>query len=239
MTPSFSIQNNVLSIHMNKSIHAIWLGAKMPPLSHACINDWKKQGYEVNLWTDSNEQVLDWISNCEFSRECYKKGLFAFVSDYLRICILHKYGGLYLDTDVTIVHDPFELFNDCDFCIGLENKTLVGTASIFSKKSNKILKRLLNFYENEIMSSPLYMGPDIMTYVLEPLKSTDGIRVLDPEYFFSYQGQDIEFNHPKNAHLIHWYQHSWKNNDIPFLKSKHKGILGKLYEYQKPLFRRK
>ncbi|WP_415893139.1 glycosyltransferase family 32 protein [Neptuniibacter sp. PT8_73] len=224
---------------MNKSIHAIWLGKTMPPLSHACVNDWKKQGYEVKLWTDASEQVIEWINECEFAKECYKRGLFAFVSDYLRIRILHDFGGLYLDTDVTIVRDPFELFEDCHFCVGLENDSLVGTASIFATKSHKILSHLLHFYQKEIMSSPLYMGPDIMTAVLEPLKEAPEVKVLDPDYFFSYQGENIEFTHPKNAHLIHWYQHTWKSHNIPFLKSKHKGLLGKIYEYQKPFFRRK
>ena len=222
---------------MSKMIHAIWLGKKMPPLSHACINDWKKQNYEVQLWTDSSEQVLRWIEECEFTKECYKRGLFAFVSDYLRIRILHEYGGLYLDTDVTIVRDPFELFADCDFCVGMENDSLVGTAAIYSINSQEILGRLLHFYRHEIMSSALFMGPDIMTNAVEDFKSSDAIKILGPEYFFSYQGQAIEFEHPENAHVVHWYQHTWENNEIPYLKSKHKGLLGKIYEYQKPLFR--
>ncbi|MDP2573102.1 TcdA/TcdB catalytic glycosyltransferase domain-containing protein [Vibrio penaeicida] len=222
---------------MSKMIHAIWLGKKMPPLSHACINDWKKQNYEVRLWTDSSEQVLRWIEECEFTKECYKRGLFAFVSDYLRVRILHEYGGLYLDTDVTIVRDPFELFADCDFCVGLENDSLVGTAAIYSIKSQEILGKLLDFYQCEIMSSALFMGPDIMTNTVEDFKSSDAIKILKPEYFFSYQGQALEFEHPENAYVVHWYQHTWENNEIPYLKSKHKGLLGKIYEYQKPLFR--
>ena len=222
---------------MSKLIHAIWLGKKMPPLSHACVNDWKKQGYEVKLWTDSSEQVLSWIDECEFTKECYKRGLYAFVSDYLRIRILFEFGGLYLDTDVTIVRNPFQLFSDCDFCVGRENDSLIGTASIFAKRSNEVLSKLLGFYKNDIMSSTLYMGPDIMTQVLEEYNDDSTVRILDTEYFFSYQGQAIEFTHPENAYLIHWYQHTWENNEIPYLKSKHKGLLGKLYEYQKPLFR--
>ncbi|WP_415889962.1 glycosyltransferase family 32 protein [Neptuniibacter sp. SY11_33] len=224
---------------MNKTIHAIWLGKKMPPLSHACVNDWKKQGYEVKLWTDASEQVIEWINECEFAKECYKRGLFAFASDYLRIRILHDFGGLYLDTDVTIVRDPFELFEDCHFCVGLENDSLVGTASIFATKSHEILSQLLHFYQKEIMTSPLFMGPDIMTSELVPFRDNSDVKVLAQDYFFSYQGQDLDFNHPKDARLIHWYQHTWKANNIPFLKSKHKGIIGKLYEYQKPLFRKK
>ena len=201
---------------MSKMIHAIWLGKKMPPLSHACINDWKKQNYKVRLWTDSSEQVLRWIEECEFTKECYKRGLFAFVSDYLRVRILHEYGGLYLDTDVTIVRDPFELFTNCDFCVGLENDSLVGTAAIYSIKSQEILGKLLHFYQHEIMSSTLFMGPDIMTNTLEDFKNSDAIKILKPEYFFSYQGQALEFEHPENAYVVHWYQHTWENNEIPY-----------------------
>lgn len=38
--------------------------------------------------------------------------------------------------------------------------------------------------------------------------------------------------------MTHWFQHSWKRSkELVFLKSKSRGVLGFLYEYQKELFR--
>ena len=86
----------------NKTIHAIWLGNRLPPLAHVCIDDWRKQGYDYKLWLDTDPQIKRWIQECTFARECYQRGLLAFVTDYLRLKILTQEGGLYLDTDVTI-----------------------------------------------------------------------------------------------------------------------------------------
>ena len=96
---------------MNETIHAIWLGSRMPPLAHACIDDWSKQGYHYRLWTESDQAINEWVDSCAFAKVCYQKKLYAFVSDYLRLKVLQRDGGLYLDTDVTIRKDPFPLFS--------------------------------------------------------------------------------------------------------------------------------
>ncbi|MGN5135759.1 hypothetical protein ACTG2E_18185 [Aeromonas veronii] len=49
-------------------IHAIWLGDRLPPLAHVCIDDWSKQGYEYKIWLDCDPKIKDWIAGCEFSR---------------------------------------------------------------------------------------------------------------------------------------------------------------------------
>ena len=45
----------------NRTIHAIWLGSRLPPLAHVCIDDWRKQGYDYKLWLDTDPQVKRWI----------------------------------------------------------------------------------------------------------------------------------------------------------------------------------
>ncbi len=103
---------------MTESIHAIWLGKRMPPLSHACLDDWKKMGFSYQLWTEDNPQIRSWIDNCEFAKECYDRKLFDFVSGYLRLEELQKEGRPYLDTGVTIRRDPFPLFSGRSFVAG-------------------------------------------------------------------------------------------------------------------------
>lgn len=147
-----------------KKIHAIWLGEKLPLLAHVCIDDWRKQGYDYKLWLDSDPQIKAWINSCTFARKCYEKGLFAFVTDYLRLKILSAEGGLYLDTDVTMNTDPFPLFQNIDFCVGYEEGERLGTAAIYARRNSEVLAALVRFYEEDIMTSPLYMGPEIMTW---------------------------------------------------------------------------
>lgn len=225
---------------MNKTIHAIWLGKKMTPLSFACVDDWQKQGYSVRLWTEQDTEIIQWIEACEFAKACFQRGLYAFVTDYLRLKILQQHGGLYLDTDVTIQRDPFPLFEKFTFSVGYEDKQYLGTAIIYAEKDSLILNALIGFYESEILRSPLYMGPGIMTEIVinQGWKEKENVCLYPSDYFYCYQGEAFSFNKPESSHLIHWFQHSWKDpKKEVFLKSKHLGLLGKLYVWQKAFFR--
>ncbi|MCM0150650.1 glycosyltransferase family 32 protein [Photobacterium galatheae] len=226
---------------MIKKIHAIWLGKKMPPLAFVCIDDWHKQGYDFKLWTDEDPLIQQWIAACPFAKTCLDKGLFAFVTDYLRLKILQHEGGLYLDVDVTIQQDPFPLFENCKFAVGYESETMLGTASIYADPDSVILNRLVHFYEKDIYQSPLYMGPEIMTDFLigQKLHQSESCQLYPVEYFYNYQGEPMHFDKPDNAYLTHWFQHSWKKSKgLVFLKSKHMGLLGKFYVWQKYCFKK-
>lgn len=221
-------------------IHAIWLGNKMPPLSHACLDDWQKMGFAYKLWTDSDEQVQAWISGCSFAKECYERGLYAFVSDYLRLKVLEQEGGLYLDTDVTIRKSPFPLFSGVKFAIGYETDEYLGTAAIYSERDSRILAELIHFYEVGIWSSPLYIGPQIVTHLINDtgLREIESCKLLPVKYFFPYQQEAMNFKCPDESYLVHWFQHSWKRSPgMAFLKSKNLGFWGKLYVWQKGFFR--
>ncbi|WP_303287250.1 glycosyltransferase family 32 protein [Marinobacter sp. SS8-8] len=225
---------------MPNLIHAIWLGDKMPPLSHACLDDWKKMGFDYCLWNDSNDRVQNWIDSCSFAKECYERGLYAFVSDYLRLKILQEEGGLYLDTDVTIRKDPFPLFSGTKFVIGYETVGYLGTAAIYAEPDSRILAELIRFYEDEIWRSPLYIGPQIATHLIKDRKLLDveSCKLLPAEYFFPYQQEPIHFECPDESYLVHWFQHSWKDSPgMVFVKAKHLGVWGKLYVWQKYFFR--
>lgn len=217
-------------------IHAIWLGEKMPPLSHACLDDWKKMGFKYRLWTESSDRVQGWISACPFAKECYERGLYAFVSDYLRLKVLQEEGGLYLDTDVTIRRDPFPLFSDAKFVIGYETAEYLGTAAIYAEPDSTILAELIRFYEEGIWESPLYIGPQIATHLIKEQKlfEAESCKLLPANDFYPYQQEPLDFECPAESYLVHWFQHSWKRSPgLVFLKSKHLGIWGKFYVWQK------
>ncbi|OOF08165.1 mannosyltransferase [Salinivibrio sp. PR5] len=227
---------------MINKIHAVWLGDKMSPFSLACVDDWIKQGYDVKVWTEKDPEVLSWIDNCEFAKACLSRGLYAFVSDYLRLKVLAEHGGLYLDTDVTIRRDPFGLFHHCDFGVGYEDSENVGTAVIYALPHSSVLKKTIDFYENEILSSPYFMGPKIMTEMINRHKKDSclehEVRIFEKDTFYFYNGDGVIPDFPSTSYLVHWFQHSWKNSRKEvYLKSKHLGFWGKLYVYQKYLFR--
>lgn len=235
-TDRFSIR------YLDMNMHAIWLGPRMMPLAQACLDDWRKQHFQVRLWTDQDPEIQEWIHGNRFAAECFRRKLYAFVSDYLRLRILKEYGGLYLDTDVTIRRDPSALFDGLHFSAGYESAALVGTAILFAEKRSAILERLLAFYEQDIWKTDLYIGPAILSKVLQERSwhEQEPFRIYPQSFFYAYQGEPLNFECPNESYLVHWFQHSWKGFDGKlFLKSKHCGFWGKAYIWQKYLFQGK
>lgn len=94
-----------------KRIHYCWFGEnELSPLNQMCIRSWQSYcpDYELILW---NEENYDIAQAPRYVREAYELGKYAFVSDYVRLDVVYRYGGIYLDTDV-------ELFSSLDSLLG-------------------------------------------------------------------------------------------------------------------------
>ena len=93
------------TVGIPKILHQIWLGPKMPNKFVRQTESWKVHHpeWDYRLWT---EQDLDEIDskylNLINGTECYGQK-----SDILRIAILQKFGGLYVDVD-------YDCFRACD-----------------------------------------------------------------------------------------------------------------------------
>ena len=85
-----------------KIIHYCWFGRNpLPELAQKCIASWKKYlpDYEIKEWNEDNFDV----NIIPYTAEAYAQKKYAFVSDYARFWIQHKYGGIYFDTDVEVI----------------------------------------------------------------------------------------------------------------------------------------
>ncbi|MBP3381927.1 MAG: glycosyl transferase, partial [Clostridia bacterium] len=79
-----------------RKIHYCWFGGNpLPELAQKCIASWKKHcpDFEIVEWNESNYDV----HKNPYIAQAYEQKKYAFVSDYMRFDILHRYGGVYLD----------------------------------------------------------------------------------------------------------------------------------------------
>lgn len=84
-----------------KIIHYIWIGKNpLPKEMQECLDSWKRYmpEYELKCWDDS---TLGEFSNV-FMNEALEEHKFAFASDVIRLYVIYKYGGIYMDTDVMV-----------------------------------------------------------------------------------------------------------------------------------------
>ena len=137
-----------------KVIHYIWFGGK--PYSdkiQKCIDSWNKYlpEYKFMLW---NEDTFDVANSCDFVRQAYENKKWAFVSDYVRVWALNKFGGIYLDTDVEVVRplDQFLVHVQREGGISLSPETVVaaGKSVVRGKNKNGIICQiqLIQFIQN-------------------------------------------------------------------------------------------
>tara|TARA_R110000868_G_scaffold411734_2_gene708270 strand:- start:5680 stop:6423 length:744 start_codon:yes stop_codon:yes gene_type:complete len=135
-----------------KVIHYCWFGkGKMPKLAEICIESWKKQlpDYELYLW---NEDSFDINSNL-FTKQAYESRKFAFVTDYVRLHALFNYGGIYMDTDVEVIKN-IDYFLQFPAFSGFEDETNIPTGLMASLKGGNWVKYLLSYYDTRPFIMP-------------------------------------------------------------------------------------
>ena len=66
----------------------------MSELIQKCVESWKRYcpGYQLKLWNEDNYDV----ENIAYTKAAYEQKKWAFVSDYVRMDVVYKYGGIYL-----------------------------------------------------------------------------------------------------------------------------------------------
>lgn len=217
-------------IMIEKKIHYIWFGKEKPEKVLKCIESWKKflPEYEIFEWNEKNFDIEKEMKENKFFKECYQRKLWAFLSDYVRLKVLYQYGGIYLDTDIEIIKNLDDLL-ETDFFTGYENDEIISFGILGCIPQHKIIKKMLDFYNNKIWNSDMYIITNILTEILKEeygnkLFETSGIKIYPKEYFYPYN-HDEEFTEKcltENTYGIHWWGKSWgKNPKVYFLKYKH------------------
>lgn len=129
-----------------KIIHYCWFGGKEKPDSvKQCIKSWEKYcpDYEIKEWNESNFN----LNANNYCREAYEAKKWAFVADYVRLKVLEKYGGIYMDTDVELVKPLDKLLHYSAFmCFEEKNSISIGTLG--SEKDSQVIKDFLREYTN-------------------------------------------------------------------------------------------
>ena len=205
-----------------KILHYCWFGHnKKPKIVERCIQSWKRilPDFEIVEW---NEDNFDIKNACSYVQEAYDQKKWAFVSDYVRLYVLGRQGGLYLDTDVELLKSPEEL--ETPF-LAFENASSVNPGLIcYFEKGDPFCLELLKQYENEH-----FLLPDGTTNEKTICERTneyfekrgllfndttqhiDGYTIYDSSYFCPKDGRTGKIDKQKlaKAYSIHHYMASW------------------------------
>lgn len=151
-----------------KIIHYVWLGQNpLPKETRECMDSWRTylSDYELICWDDTLLGEID----CDFVKEAMQERKYAFASDVIRLYVIYKYGGIYMDTDV-MVYKSFDPLLMNQAFIGRENsmhqiahtmEVYLTTCCFGAEKGNAFIKRCLDYYTNRhfITSSDKSLPP--------------------------------------------------------------------------------
>jgi mannosyltransferase OCH1-like enzyme len=183
-----------------KIIHFIWLGSNPPAKVLAVINSWEKfhPDWEICIWNDEKVKSLDW-SNQKYKKAFDEAKSWAEKADFLRLQILHQYGGIYSDTDMICVSsfDPL-LSKGLSFFAGLEkpgdyyiSNLAVCNALIGCAPQHSIISKAMN-NQKTLSEAPNYpcnirTGPGPLSRAIEEFLITsfdENVLILPCTYFY-------------------------------------------------------
>lgn len=219
-----------------KIIHYCWFGGKeKPDIVKKYIEGWQHnlKGYKIIEWNEENFNIRENL----FVRQAYEAKKFAFVSDYVRVSALYNYGGIYLDTDVEVVKEFSQEILAQDSFWGFEEKNYIATSTIGAKKANKLIKEILDKYNDKSfidnegkldLSTNVYLISNMMKDLGFELngkyqKKEASATIYPQEYFSPYDYINCYMKTSKNTYTIHHFYKSW----LP-LSSRIKGSIKKL-----------
>jgi mannosyltransferase OCH1-like enzyme len=211
-----------------KVIHYCWFGGNpLPNSALRCINSWRKYfpDYEIKEWNESNFDV----QIMPYTREAYKTGKYAFVSDVARFWILLKEGGIYFDTDVEVINSFEDIVSKGAF-MGVEVPSHEGSypavnpgLGLGAEAGNIVFEKILDYYstlhflneKDEIIPGTVVTHTTRVLVSSFELKPNNVIQDLGPisiypvDFFNPFDDLTGVMNKTKNTRSIHWFSKTW------------------------------
>jgi len=129
------------------TIHSFWFsGGEKPDLYKRCIESWYKYcpNFEIKEWDANNYD----ISKNQYMKEAFEKEKWAFVSDYARLDVVDKYGGIYMDMDVELVAPINQLLCADSFFCRQEDGLLEFGSGFGAGPGNPFIRAMLDTYKS-------------------------------------------------------------------------------------------
>ncbi len=238
-----------------KIIHYCWFGGKpLPLLAKKCIDSWKKflPEYEIKQWDESNFDV----NIIPYTSQAYEAKKYAFVSDYARLWLLYKYGGLYFDTDVEVIKPLDNIISSGAF-MGCENKFnpnmppvnlhINPGLGLGALPMMNIFHELLELYdslqfikEDGSLNLKTIVEYTSELFVQHGLKNCPNIQRIEgisiyPWDYFCPMTPTLIMNLTENSVTIHHYSASWEDGKVRLRRKIKRSLGSNTIKYIQPL----
>lgn len=222
-----------------KKIHYCWFGSnKVPQQFRRYMETWYKYcpDYEIIEWNENNYDV----TKNKYMKQAYEEKKWGFVSDYARLDIVYRYGGIYLDTDVELIASLDDLLYQDGFC-GFGVTGLVNLGSGFgATRGLYIVKEMRDYYEKikffsrdrilDLTTCIVYQHEILKKYGLKVndcFQRIEKLSIYPTVVFNGIDPNNKKSNIQNSTRSIHHYEGTWlseemkklRENRIRFLRS--------------------
>lgn len=215
---------------IDRAIHHIWVsaaGAALPAEFERYRRSWidRHPTWSFRLW---GLRDLDFpLLRPELLAQACS---YAQVADVLRLEILYRHGGLYVDTDFECFRAIDALLGDADLVLCSENAVVISNSILGCRAGSPVLRDLLAGLPDRLGVQPpnVETGPGYLTRQL--LSSGFGARVamLPSRKFYPYwAGQPrVTAQDAGGAYAAHHWAHSWSSGSAS--RSLHRRLLDRV-----------
>lgn len=205
-----------------KIIHYCWFGGnEKPEQAKKCIASWVNccPDYELREWNEDNFS----LEACpQYVRDAYVAKKYAYVTDYVRLNVLYRFGGFYMDTDVELLKSLNAFLND-EGVIGFENDQFVNSGQMLAAEAgHPVLQEMMDRYDKiqfyKADGSMYLLGcPHVNTDVLVrhglvcngQEQKVAGFHIYPADWFNPLDSATGELTKTSNTVSVHWYSMSW------------------------------
>lgn len=199
---------------INKVFHQIWINKinpELPDQFKRYRDTWLEHhpDWEYRLW---NLENLDFLPECkDLLPQCQHP---AQMADLLRIEILFRHGGVYIDTDFECLKSIDQIIPEVGDFGCSEDGRCISIGIIGAERGSPILREVINSFPNALGKLPVNIetGPSFFTSVVLTYGTNSGLLLLPSKYFypFNYRSRNSENKDLSESYAIHHYADSWK-----------------------------
>jgi FkbM family methyltransferase len=196
--------------------HYLWTsGDELPETVLAARQTWidRHPDWEFRVWRPED---LPWLRN----RALFDRAkTYAQKADIARYEVVHRYGGVYLDTDMECLRPLGSILNGCEFFAGREPRGSVAIGIFGAVPSHPILRQTIERLPASCFLNPagpinVQTGPLLLHKALRDgeWEQRKGVCIYPSPYFYPYAGgqpwrADEAF---PRAYAVHRWNNSWK-----------------------------
>lgn len=208
------------------TIHQIWIGDNPLPTEWTdTVKDFaKKYDYKYKLWTDASTKDLS-MDEIPGLKSLYTSfsGELAGRADILRLLILYKYGGVYIDADTVVMKaEKFQRFiekNRTGVFFAWENLTKFRTRKLGIRKRRLVANSVIGAEAGHPFIKLLLEG--IVSHSKEITETTEAWKRVGPYYVTKmYEAKKKKFPDVHVFPMRYFYPRAWVGITDPELHKK-------------------